>query len=39
LRLVRRELDVLGDLQGAAIGGLIDGTLTFITNYQTEQEQ
>jgi hypothetical protein len=37
--LARRELDVLDELQDAAIGGLIDGTLTVIPDDQTEQDQ
>jgi len=35
----RRELDVLGELQDAAIGGLIDGTLTVIPDNQTGQDE
>jgi hypothetical protein len=38
LDLARRELDVLGELQDAAIGGLIDGTLT-LTPTTTGQDQ
>ena len=37
--LARRELDVLDELQEAAIGGLIDGTLTLTTDELTGQEQ
>jgi hypothetical protein len=37
--LVRRELDVLGELRDAAIGGLIDGTLTVIPDDQTGQDE
>ncbi len=37
--LSSRELGVLGELQDAAIGGLIDGTLTLITDDQTGQDQ
>jgi N-6 DNA methylase len=37
--LARRELEVLGELQDAAIGGLIDGTLTVIPDDQTGQDE
>ncbi len=37
--LARRELGALDELQDAAIGGLIDGTLTVIPSDQTGQDQ
>lgn len=37
--LARRELDVLGELQAAAVGGLIDGTLTVIPDELTGQDE
>ena len=37
--LARHELDVLGELQHAAIGGLIDGTLNVIPYEPTGQDQ
>jgi len=37
--LARRELDVLGELQDAAIGGLINGTLTVIPDELNGQDQ
>jgi hypothetical protein len=37
--LARRELGVLGELQDAAIGGLIDGTLTVIPDELNGQDQ
>jgi hypothetical protein len=37
--LALRELSVLGELQDAGIGGLIDGTLKLTTDYQTGQDQ
>ena len=37
--LARRELDVLDELQHAAIGGLIDGTLTVITDERNGQDE
>jgi hypothetical protein len=37
--LARRELNVLDELQDAAIGGLIDGTLTLIPDEPNGQDQ
>jgi hypothetical protein len=37
--LARRELNVLDELQHAIIGGLIDGTLTLISDEENGQEQ
>ena len=37
--LARRELDVLDELQDAAIGGLIDGTLTLTSDELTGQDE
>jgi hypothetical protein len=37
--LARQELDVLGELQDAVIGGLIDGTLTVIPDDQNGQDE
>jgi hypothetical protein len=37
--LARRELEVLGELQDAAIGGLIDGALTVIPDELNGQDQ
>lgn len=37
--LARRELDVLGELQAATIGGLIDGTLTLTSDELSGQDE
>jgi len=37
--LARKELDVLGELQAATIGGLIDGTLTLTSDEPSGQEE
>ncbi len=37
--LARSELDVLGELQAATIGGLIDGTLTLTSDELSGQEE
>lgn len=36
--LARRELDVLGELQAATVGGLLDGTLT-LTSYEPSGQE